>query len=214
MWVRLKTIYYMEEKGRNVSKRPGDWVNVHKSAAMMLIARGQAEIPSYTDQPESVIAQNQAGVVVVGETEIPEHMFDSIVGLAVKNSPVPAIIFQYNLIWTPSLPLRVELLPTAMHLLDTWEIIVPMWDYNELAAGIGSEEDRAKVKATVRDLRVPLYDTRMMFVRKTDSTERLFAEYVKELSAGMEDKLAFLLALYRVKPFIMPTPLTWTGRSG
>ena len=100
------------------------------------------------------------------------------------------------------------------HLLDTWEIIVPMWDYSELAAGIGTEEQRAKVKATVRDLRVPLYDTRLMFVRKTDSTERLFAEYNKELSAGMDDKLAFLLALYRVKPFIMPTPLTWTGRSG
>jgi hypothetical protein len=89
-----------------------------------------------------------------------------------------------------------------------------MWDYNELAATVGTDEDRAKVKAVIRDLRVPLYDTRLIFARKTETTIRLFKEYNTELSNGMDDKLAFLLALYRVKPFLLPVPLTWTGRNG
>jgi hypothetical protein len=214
MWVRLKTIYYTEVSGKLITKRPGDWIEVHKSEAMMLVARGQAEIPNYTEQAESLLVTDHAGLVVIGGEALPDAMLDQLAKLPVQNSDTPALYFQYNLIWTPSLPLRMELIPTGMHLLETWEMVVPMWDYNELAAAAGTDEDRAKVKAVVRDLRVPLYDTRLIFARRTESTIRFINEYNTERQTGMDDRLAFLLALYRVKPFLLPVPLTWTGRGG
>ena len=78
MWVRLKTIYYTEVGGKLTTKRPGDWIEVHKSEAMMLVARGQAEIPNYTEQAESLLVTEHAGLVVVGGDALPDAMLDQI----------------------------------------------------------------------------------------------------------------------------------------
>jgi len=94
-------------------------------------------------------------------------------------------------------------------LLDVWELAVPLCDYQTLAIHLGSDEEKERTKAVIRDLRVPLYDTRLMFVKHCQNTVDLFSRWQKECESS-DERLAFLRALYQVKPFILALPMTWT----
>ena len=60
----------------------------------------------------------------------------------------------------------------------------------------------------IRDLRVPMYDTRVIFAKLTPDTARLIKIW-NEIEG--DRRLAFLQALYKVKPFILALPANWAG---
>ncbi len=53
---------------------------------------------------------------------------------------------------------------------------------------------------------MPVYDTRLMFIRRCHATRELVDEWVAE---DGHRGLAFLRALYRVKPLVLALPTTW-----
>jgi len=93
-------------------------------------------------------------------------------------------------------------------------VAVPLWDYDTLARDVGSEEERAYTESVIHDLRVPLRDTRLVFVRRCSDTRKLVETWHAERARvpGGEDKLAFLRALYAVKPLVCDLPTVWTNR--
>jgi len=107
-------------------------------------------------------------------------------------------------------PVRLTLLPVGYQLLDRWEMVVPLYSYDTLASQIGSETDRERTKAVIRDLRVPVYDPRLMFLRRCRNVEALMGQWVQELREGGDEKLAFMRAMYRVKPQLCAVPASWT----
>jgi len=103
------------------------------------------------------------------------------------------------------------MIPVGVSLLDKWQVAAPLWDYEKLACHVANEPAREATKAIIHDLRVPLYDTSLIFVKRCGDTERLIEAW--DWSAdGDEDRLAFLRALYEVKPLILALPITWTGK--
>jgi len=110
------------------------------------------------------------------------------------------------MLWSPAIKLRRELIPLGFSLLDTWQIALPLQDYKRLACQIGGEEEKARTLEVVHDLRMLLYDTRLMFVKKCEETERLFETW--QADSG-EPSLSFLRALYLTKPFVLALPPTW-----
>lgn len=207
MWVRLKSIQNIDRGGRNIVYRPGDWVDVGKQTAMLWMSRGEAEIPSY--RRETMIA-GEAGVVIkaaaVEPFEAAFHLTKLELTLTVGD---PCISFHKTMCWSPEIPLRPELVGAGFAFLDTWEIAAPLLSYDELAVHIGSEADRAKTAAIVRDLRIPVYDTRLLFIKNCDNTKRLFDRWTDEREAGGDERLAFMRAFYEVKPLMLALPVTW-----
>jgi len=61
----------------------------------------------------------------------------------------------------------------------------------------------------VFDMRVQVYDTRVIFARKCRDTDALFAAWGKEKARGVDERLAFLRALHRVVPLVNALPPTW-----
>jgi len=180
---------------------------VGQQLAKAWLADGSAWIPP---QRVTELIGDDHGIVVLnasaemikrsGETEI-----------KATESDKPKLAYPLTLLWNPQALLRHELLPVGFSLLKTWQVACPLWDYEILASQVGSPEDRERTKAVVKDLRVPLYDTNLMYVKRCGDTERLIDQWNAEQG---DEKLAFLRALYMVKPLILALPITWTGKQG
>jgi hypothetical protein len=96
-------------------------------------------------------------------------------------------------------------------MLDTFDLAVPLFSYTELACHVGDDLDRAITQEVVHDLRVPLYDTRMIFLRKSQETEILIKRFESERESGKDIRLAFLRALYKTPLTVLALPITWTN---
>lgn len=113
------------------------------------------------------------------------------------------------LIWDGIIPLPREKMEAGLKVLDRWQVAVPLACEDTLAATIGSQEERDRTLAVIRDLRVPVYETGLMFIRRCDATSQLLATWQEEEMPHGDTRLAFLRALYLVKPIILALPYTW-----
>jgi len=208
MWVRLKSLQRIDKQGKPRDYHPGDWVDVGRQLAQLWISQGAAEIPSFTRG--SGVMMSGAGVVVRAPSATQyQSMFDGLkIGLSVV-ADAPRIAFDRTLIWHPKAKLRTELIVPGFGFLETWEIACPLYSYDELAAHIGSDEARARTKAVIRDLRVPVYDVRLIFAKRCENTDRLFEAWGKEAESGDDERLTFMRAFYKIKPLMLALPVTW-----
>ena len=101
--------------------------------------------------------------------------------------------------------------PKGFGFLDTWEAAAPIWSYETLAADVAAGAERERTEALIGDLRVPLYETGLLFVRDCEGGRALLKAWQAE---DGEPRLAFLRALYRVKPLFLALPRSWlVGRA-
>jgi hypothetical protein len=114
-----------------------------------------------------------------------------------------------TLIWQSDIRLRIEFIAAGFGLLERWEIAVPLLSAQGLASEIGSESERAITADVVHDLRVPVYQPGVLFVRKSEATQELLTVWQAEQMKGKDDRLSFLRAVYQVKPLILALPATW-----
>jgi hypothetical protein len=171
---------------------------------MQWLADGSAWVPP---QRITELVTKDCGVYVRGRK--PGDFSLSVGDVGVTEGDGAELPYPMTLLWKPGLKLRGEMIPVGFHLLKTWQVAAPLWDYRELACHVGSEEEKEKTKAVVRDLRVPLYDTRLIFVKRCGDTRALIDLWKQEEG---DEKLAFLRALYQVKPLILALPVTWKGK--
>jgi len=121
----------------------------------------------------------------------------------------PRVPWDKTLIVTPGTPVPWDLLPAAWHFLRRWDAAVPLWRYGPTAESIGEQAEREYTRAIVRDLRVLLYNYELLFVRKNVYGETLVATWVEECRGGRNRRLAFLRAVYRIKPRLCVLPRSW-----
>ncbi len=129
--------------------------------------------------------------------------------LAVMVRDEPEVPWPMTLIVAPGTRVPWDLLPAAWHFLERWDAAVPLWRYGQTAEDVGTPAERKRTQAVVRDLRVLLYSHELLFVRKNEEGETLVATWVQELEGGGEPRLAFLRAVYRIKPRLCVLPRTW-----
>ena len=204
VWVQLTQSIHMEEKGRMVQKHAGDWIQVGKQYAQHLVIEGKAISPF----PETTVVEEPegtSGIMVFGRGDAPE------VGVETADDGLWELRWHKTGFFDTSAKVNNVMFPVGFGLLNQWEIAVPLWDYRKLARDEeGADEDELTYTASViRDLRVPMYDIRLMFVRRCEATRRLFETWEGE---GQYTRLSFLRSLYRVKPLVLALPVTWTGQ--
>ncbi len=116
-----------------------------------------------------------------------------------------------------------QLVKDGFQFLDHWEAAAPLLERN-LAQDVGSTADRHRTAEIVRDLRVPVYASELLFVRACDGSSALLSAWMEEMGPStvpgprlpnpfQDDsaawRLAFLRALYRVKPLFLALPRSW-----
>jgi len=203
MWVQLLTTQHLVEKGRQVTYHPGDWVEVGRQAALAWVAAGQAKVVG--EASKELFAN--CGILV----REPAPARFGMAPVTLDRDP-RSLLYPKNLLWDGRAKLPPPFLAIGFGLLNTWEAAVPLLSYEQLAASVGDEAERALTLAAVRDLRVLLYEPGVLFLRQCDAAVALLDRWAEERAQGRNRHLAFLRALYRTPLTVCALPTTWTGQ--
>jgi len=102
-----------------------------------------------------------------------------------------------------------DLLPAGFHFLKRWDAAAPLWRYGVLAADVGTKGERQRTAKLTLDLRIPLYEPGLLFIRSTEAGLALLETWRAECRRGDDVRLAFLRALHIVKPRFCALPRSW-----
>lgn len=232
VWVRAVTVLHVDESGQKKKKRPGEWVEVGRHQARLWLASGQAEIPKISTR-NSIQDYGLCGVRVriplfPLSNQIPQYQ-DSAIDISVFGNLAdrltlsygePAITQDYTIIWKPPLaivPGAVEMGLIRLHSFEDtdaepWEMVAMLASETEWANSFGSDEERTKTESAIGDLRIPVYDTRLLWVRKTERTEAVISRWAAELRQGADEQHAFLRALYAEHILMCTLPANWLSK--
>jgi hypothetical protein len=204
VWVKAKSIVRIEENGKMITFHPGDWVRMGRQQAREYLVNDQIEILK-SAVLQSV--QNLTNCAILLRDGLPERQ------TAMLTAKYPALPIQkYTgefpqhgrfLLWDTTVELKRELILTGFKLLEKWQLAVPLLDYSILAENIGTAQEREETEAIIHDLRVPVYNTRVLFVRQCQETRKLFELW----DSGSQ--LKFLQALYQSRPVVNALPPSW-----
>lgn len=127
---------------------------------------------------------------------------------------IPALPFEKTLITVPGVRIPWDLLPDAWKFLGQWDAAVPIWRYDVTAVSAGTPHEREITRAVVRDLRVLMHSTELLFIRRNEVGQALLDAWVAEMQRGDDKRLAFLRAHYQVKPRLCVLPVSWLVETG
>lgn len=111
--------------------------------------------------------------------------------------------FDINMVYNPQKDIDLDLIRYCFEWSKKWEVIAPLGQYTELISSIAKDNQIDYLKSIMWDLRVPAYDTRIIFVRNTDSMKEFWKIYTHEIKILGESRLAFSVALWKIKPLIL-----------
>ena len=148
------------------------------------------------------------GIVLTGPDRDVEARAKSL-NLAVIVDAAMPLPFDKTLFVQAGTRVPWDLVPAAWHFLERWDAAVPLWRYGQTANDVGSKEERKRTQEIVRDLRVLLHSVELLFVRDNEPGQALMRAYFMERQNGNDLRLAFLRALYTVKPRLCVLPISW-----
>jgi len=209
MYVKLLTIQNVVEKGNIVRHYPGDWVDVGNQTARMWLDEGSAWVP------EDMVEPIEFGIVVRnGDPDgvkegLPHNAKTNLVGVMEGDLEMP---WEYTILYDPCLSIQRDWqILGGVRLLQDWQTAIPILSYTKLACEFGAEDDRTLTKEVIGDLRVMVYDSRLIYLRRSSDTERLLDTWRSELERGEDENLALLRALYQTVPLLLALPEDWVG---
>jgi hypothetical protein len=204
VWVWAKTIIRIEENGTLRTVHPGDWCQVGRQQAKELLANDQVKIlnptvlqtvQDLTDCTillKGIINESQRGHIAAKFPGVPVEAWQGY----------PANQGRF-LVWDMTAQLKEDLILTGFSLLNKWQLAVPLLGFDILADKVGTPDEQVETKAVIHDLRVPVYNPRVMFVRQCRETRQLFDAW----QDGSE--LGFLRTLYQARPIVNALPPSW-----
>jgi len=208
-WVQLKTLKNIERHGKLRAYHPGDWVAVGKSTALRWIAEGEAFDPKAKIRE---FVGDDFGVRIMDKPGIGRNVLSQ----DGNGDPIPTAIdgpllpWELTLIWDPKIMLRKELLSVGFNFLEIWQVACPLMKYDIMANNTGTLEDRDLTADLIGDLRIPLYNPSLMFVKRCGDTRAMIGAWEEEKGRSPSIHHALLRAIYRTKPLILALPPNWT----
>lgn len=102
-----------------------------------------------------------------------------------------------------------DLVRVGFDFLGQWDAAAPLWRYGASAGTIGTPADQKRTQAITHDLRLLVYAHELLFVRASEAGQALVSTWRAECAEGGDPRLAFLRALYIVKPRFCALPRSW-----
>lgn len=206
-YVQLLGPEQITRKGSPVNHVAGEWVEVGGQKAQDLIARGRAVSPKGIASGVDVSKY----VIVSSSDKVRQWMAQTLPGLKSFSTLPPDNKGFRCLHLAPDSFVNPMLIIDGFRILDHWDVAIPVIDYRQLACHIGDEAEREETQKVIRDLRVPVYDWRVMFSKQSENAKELLRTFADEAKTGNK-YLAMLRAIYRVKPYLLPLPQHWIAR--
>jgi hypothetical protein len=208
VYVRLRTVKHIRTAGVQKTYHKGDWVNVGKQTALAWLADDSAEIPGPDASKMEVVKKllgPGCGVRVRSKTfksGSKSSFGNCLRALKFSSGPI-ALPYRYTMLWRPPAQITPRLVLIGFSQIGpkqkgqlSWEAVARLMIGNKMARDVGTPEEQAKTKALIGDLRVPVYDTEVLWFRRAERTERLVRRWTASIKAGEDEAHAFLRALY------------------
>lgn len=212
MWVKLVVYKQLDQEGKRRGYSPGDWVDVGKQTALQWLRSGEAVLPSQASRQGlgALVDLRDCQVVVTGGRDLQRDVLNLYPDLAVVSGPDVAPTGKTLYYDTTLGDVRLDLWASAFGWLDRFDVVCPLLSYDKLAADLGTAKERALTKDVVRELRVPVYEPALLWLRHNATTVKLTVAYDHELKRGEGNRhLSFLRALYQTAPLVVAAPPTW-----
>jgi len=128
--------------------------------------------------------------------------------------------FERALILETGAGVQWDMLAAGFYLVRTWDMAaaLSLRDASDeqgprpvLACETGSPSEQERTRKIVRDLRMPVYASELVFVQRNETTQEFIETWRTERCHGPDMRLAFLRAFYRVKPRLCALPSIWMG---
>lgn len=123
--------------------------------------------------------------------------------------------FAYTVLWDPRTKPVQRYVHIALKILSRtdWDIgcVIRSYVRGKLACNIGSDEERARTKKIIKDLRIPYYRPGLIFIKRNERTQAFIECFQKE-RLGNDQRLSLLRALFITKPFLWALPAHWVAR--
>jgi len=210
-WVKAVKAIKRERDGVRETFQPGDWLQVQPRDLLRYQAEGKIQTPS--EILKATFDFSHAGILRLCKAPIlPLGDF----GISQEAGDYPALPWKYTLI---TMRLAVNAQNAALGFLrieaqegwDAFEMAAQLKSGYPLAESAGTPEERALTLATLGDLRIPMYDTSLLWVRRTEATLDLIGAWTEELKAGADRDHAFLRVLYTRHVLLATLPPEWAG---
>lgn len=214
-WVRAKRVLsrYGLDGGYH-TYHPGDWFTANGQEIRELFGRGMIDSTPQVLREE--FGLQGAGVLALGEN-VPLPGLDAY-GIAFQCAERLALPWGLTVLWSPHAHLttpgvalgltRIAPAPGTM----SFEMAVALQSDTRMAGDVGTQAERDKTLALLGDLRLPLYDTGVIWVRKTPATEEVIQLWQEELDAGADPTHAFLRTIYTHPLLLCTLPADWIGQ--
>lgn len=216
VYVLAKSVLHVPDKhGRMRTFHPGDWVAVGKHQAREWLETGQAALPDLEQEREITTgALGDCGILVRhGYSEQAQPLAEKH-ELAIKEGNI-RLPFKRTLLWNPAL----ELTPAQANLgfsriakdgdYTGWEMAAMLKGNRMLVSQYGNDNDRKQTQEIVGDLRLPVYETSALWVRRTQNTERIIQAWKDAVGAGIDEVHAFLQTVYTNPVLLCTLPHRW-----
>ena len=200
--------------GAYTTYQPGDWFECKNQEMRQLVETGMVD--TTPDILRSEYRVSDAGVLLRGMAPEPAGL--DKYGLECKRMKgalsLPwertVILGKGKSITAPSIVIGLSRIEAAADV--DYEMAVMLASQTRLARDVGTEADQRRTLEVLGDLRLPVYDTSVLWVRRTEATEGWLAAWAKELADGSGEQHAFLRTLYTRRILVCTLPARWVAR--
>lgn len=130
-------------------------------------------------------------------------------GVAIEVRQDWALPWERTLFIAPGTCVPWDLIAVGFEFLARWDVAAPFWRAGVLAKHLGMPAERERTEAVIHDLRVQVYSFELLFVRASEAGRAMVDEWRKECADGCDERLAFVRALYIIKPRFCVLPRLW-----
>ena len=214
-WVKAtKTVIRHDMGGAYRTYQPGDWFQVRNQELLQLLAKRLVDTTAHIIRDEFV--GKDTGVLVLPDAKAPKGL--SAFGIAEKAALVPELPWKRTMIMSGKASVTIESAALGLMRVDTdddfpgWEMAAMLASETQLARDVGSKADKERTLELIGGLDVPIYDTGLVWVRRTPATQGVIELWCKELATGADPRHAFIRAIYCQGVKLCTLPAEWIGR--
>lgn len=199
---------------------PGDWVPVSKQRAIELLENGQAKLPEEA-QAQRALKEDlgDCGIYLRGGTiHDAKTALDGLDVAVTEWSGALRVPYARTLLWHPQQPLQRRQIALGFARVEdigryaSWEAAAMLRSNELLASQVCDAAEQHKTEQAIGDLRLPVYESSAVWVRKTTATEAFVAAWEAERTESDCDEHCLLRALYRHRVLLCSLPAGWLGK--
>ena len=214
-WVKtIRPIIRYDLSGAYRRYMPGDWFECRNQERAELLQGGFIE--GHLAGISVNFSNLDAGVLALGK-QAPLDTFKRY-GIKLQHGDTIKLPWERTLLWRTRTPITPEGAALGLMRIDAenpdsaWEMAAMLKGVTLLARDVGTELEQERTLEVLGDLRLPVYETGILWVRRTETTEEVIRQWQAEVSAGADEQHAFIRTIYTHPVILCTLPANWVGQ--